>query len=255
MLVSVGWKPLEPLAGPALGLLIGTALWGASGALGGAVILFAYYIWNLSEPQRFPHFFSSNESIVLWAFGLAIMTGLAALFRQRLLDAEAAALDAARTQAELDALRQYEERLRTITDNVPVLIGYIDAEQRYRFNNLAYEDWYARPRAEITGRPVREVLGEAAYQKLRPHLERALAGGRVSFQVDYRVQGEARVAQATYLPDFDRGGRVRGCFVAAQDVGPLVAAQEELAAANRRLEQALAGKRAEEPPPDARGPA
>ena len=239
LLVGVGWKPLGPLGWPALGLLVGTVLWGASGALGGALVLFAYYLWNLSEPQRFPHFFSSNESIALWAFGLAVLSSLAALLRQRLVDAEAAAVEAARTQAELDALRQYEERLRTITDNVPVLIGYIDAGQRFQFNNLAYETWYARPRAEITGRPMREVLGEAAYQKVRPYLERALGGGRVTFQVEYRINGESRHAQTTYLPDFDRGGRVRGVFVAAKDVGPLVAAQEELAAVNRRLEQAM----------------
>jgi len=239
ILVSVGLKPLGPLGWPALGLLVGTALWGASGALGGAVVLFAYYIWNLSEPQRFPHFFSSNESIVFWALGLAILASFAAVFRQRVVEAEAKAIEATRTQAELEAVRRYEERLRTITDNVPVLIGYVDAEQRFKFNNLAYETWYARPRAEITGRPVREVLGEAAYQKVRPHLERALGGGRVTFQVEYRINGEPRHAQTTYLPDFDRGGRVRGVFVAAKDVGALVAAQEELAAANRRLEQAM----------------
>jgi diguanylate cyclase (GGDEF)-like protein/PAS domain S-box-containing protein len=239
ILVSVGLKPLGPLGWPALGLLVGTALWGASGALGGAVVLFAYYIWNLSEPQRFPHFFSSNESIVFWALGLAILASFAAVFRQRVVEAEAKAIEATRTQAELEAVRRYEERLRTITDNVPVLIGYVDAEQRFQFNNLAYETWYARPRPEITGRPVREVLGEAAYQKVRLHLERALGGGRVTFQVEYRINGESRHAQTTYLPDFDRAGRVRGVFVAAKDVGPLVAAQEELAAANRRLEQAM----------------
>jgi PAS domain S-box-containing protein len=220
ILVGVGLRPLGPLGWPALGLIVGTALWGASGALGGAAVLLAYYLWNLSVPQRFPHFFSSEESIVFWAAGLAILTSLAALFRQRLLEAEAKGLEAARAQAELEALRQYDERLRTITDNVPVLIGYVDAEGRFRFNNLAYEAWYERPRAEITGRPVREVLGEAAWQKIRPHLERALAGGRVSFRVEYHVNGRPRRAQYTYLPDFDPSGRVRGVFVAAKDIAP-----------------------------------
>lgn len=235
ILVGVGLKPLGPLGWPALGVVVGTALWGASGALGGAVVLFAYYLWNLAEPQRFPHFYSSEESIVFWALGLAILTSLAALFRQRMVEAEEKALLAARTQAELEAVRQYEERLRSITDNVPVLIGYIDAEGRFRFNNLAYESWYARPRSEITGRPVREVVGEAAWRRIKPHLDRALAGGRVSFQLEYSVNGEPRHAQTTYLPDFDRGGRVRGVYVAAKDIAPQVAAQQELAAANRRV--------------------
>jgi PAS domain S-box-containing protein len=238
ILVQVGLRPLGPLGWPALGVIVGTALWGASGALGGAAVLFAYYLWNLAEPQRFPHFFSSEESIVFWALGLAILTSLAALFRQRLIAAEAKALEAARTQAELETVRQYDERLRSITDNVPVLIGYIDTEARFRFNNLAYESWYARPRSEITGRPVREVVGEAAWQRIKPHLDRALAGGRVSFQLEYAVNGEPRHAQTTYLPDFDRAGRVKGVFVAAKDIGPQVAAQQELAAANARAEAA-----------------
>jgi hypothetical protein len=34
------------------------------------------------------------------------------------------------------ALAQVMEK---VVDHVPVLIAYVDAEQRYRFNNMAYE--------------------------------------------------------------------------------------------------------------------
>jgi hypothetical protein len=63
------------------------------------------------------------------------------------------------------------------------------------------------------------VIGEAAYQSVKPHLERALAGGRVTFQFEFRVHGGLRRAQTSYLPDFDRNGRVRGVFVAAKELG------------------------------------
>ena len=32
-----------------------------------------------------------------------------------------------------EALKQSEEQLRLITDNVPAMISYVDLEQRYRF--------------------------------------------------------------------------------------------------------------------------
>jgi PAS domain S-box-containing protein len=40
------------------------------------------------------------------------------------------------------ALRESEEQLRTITDNLPVLIVRWDREQRYRFANKPAEQWY-----------------------------------------------------------------------------------------------------------------
>lgn len=39
------------------------------------------------------------------------------------------------------ALGQREAQLRLITNALPVLIAYIDREQRYRFNNQAYATW------------------------------------------------------------------------------------------------------------------
>lgn len=36
-------------------------------------------------------------------------------------------------------LRNSEELFHLITDAFPVLISYVDSEQRYRFNNKAYE--------------------------------------------------------------------------------------------------------------------
>ena len=38
-----------------------------------------------------------------------------------------------------------EEQLRLVTDALPVLISYVDTEQRYRFNNKAYEEWFGAP--------------------------------------------------------------------------------------------------------------
>ncbi len=70
----------------------------------------------------------------------------------------------------MDALIQSEERFRTITDNLPALIGYVDREQRYRFNNQTYEEWFGIKRDALAGLTMREVLGEAEYAKVADHV-------------------------------------------------------------------------------------
>jgi hypothetical protein len=70
--------------------------------------------------------------------------------------------------------------LRALVDALPLLVSYVDRNQRYRFNNLTYEVWFGHVRGDIYGKYVRDVLGETAYDIIRPNIERALAGIRAS---------------------------------------------------------------------------
>ena len=135
---------------------------------------------------------------------------------------------ATRKQAEA-AARAAEDLLRLITDNLPALISYIDRDFRYRLNNRAYEDWFHHPRAEMAGRHVRDVLGAAAWDKVRPYMEAALSGRTVSYEdeVPYRDAGVRWIA-ATYIPHSGPGGTVEGFAVLVNDVS-----------ARRRAEAAL----------------
>lgn len=116
-----------------------------------------------------------------------------------------------------EALRQSEVRLRTITDNVPSLIGYVDQERRYRFNNHAYRDWFGDADA-LYGRSIREVLGEELYARVEPYVARALAGEKVSLDVGVDLQGETRYLHTVYSPDVTADGRVLGFYVVSHDV-------------------------------------
>jgi diguanylate cyclase (GGDEF)-like protein/PAS domain S-box-containing protein len=224
-MLAIGWGPLGPLAWPGLGLILAAAFWGASGAIGAAIVTFGYYLWTLGAPQRFPHFFAHPEMLVFWVIGLSLAAIAAGALRARLLRAQALALEAAKSDTELLALRDYKTWLNSIIDNAPALIGYIDAEQRVQFNNVEFENWLGKPKSEISGRPLRDVFGEAEYRKLQPQLERALRGNHVTFHLEHAWRGETRHAQTSYVPDFDPRGRVRGCFVVAKDISAVVEAQ------------------------------
>ena len=126
-----------------------------------------------------------------------------------------------------DALRHNEIQARLINDNLPALISYIDSELRYRFNNHMYEEWFGHTREEIFGKTMPEVLGEAAYETLKPYIEKALAGESVQFEsrVPYKNVGE-RYIDATYVPDMNGQQHVRGFFVLVNDVTDREQAQE-----------------------------
>ena len=240
-LIWLGLPPLSPVAWSGLGMLAATAAAGGPALAGGAVTLAAYFFANGAYPERFPSFYAEAYNGLSWLVGLALLSSAVLLVRPRLLRLAAAESELAARREYEAALQASEERLRVVTDNLPAFVGYIDSEQRYRLTNALYEKWLGRPREEITGRTVLEVWGEARYRLFKPNIERALRGERVSHDYAARLEGRPVRVLATYVPDRDAQGRVRGFFVLASDITELAAARDELRAAHDRLEAALEG--------------
>ena len=141
------------------------------------------------------------------------------------------------------ALRDSENQLRLVTDALPVLISYVDAEQRYRFNNKAYEHWLGIPRAKITGQKVSDILGAPAYKAIQQHIETALSGLRVSFEnkVPYKDSG-IRCVHADYIPDVQESGQVKGFFALVTDITERKRNEETQRQRGKVLEKLAAGE-------------
>ncbi|MBA3729270.1 MAG: PAS domain S-box protein, partial [Sphingomonas sp.] len=114
-----------------------------------------------------------------------------------------------------------------LADVLPVLVAYVDREQRYRFLNKPLADWFERPRSEILGKTLREVLGEAAYAVREPLIAAALAGERQYFASDYDHPSRGPLAvQTSYVPWIANdgeghgagGGEVRGVVIVVADI-------------------------------------
>jgi PAS domain S-box-containing protein len=133
------------------------------------------------------------------------------------------------------AVEATARQLRLITDALPVLIGYLDRDHVYRFANRAYQDWFGQAPAALIGRPVREVVGEAAYQAALPRMEQALAGERVDFaaRMPYREDFVKHI-QTSYIPDV-QAGHVRGFYTLVLDVTEQVLAREQVQVLNQEL--------------------
>jgi PAS domain S-box-containing protein len=130
--------------------------------------------------------------------------------------------------------------LRRLIDAVPVLISYVDTEGRYRFNNAAYEDWFGIRQEEIRGLHLREVLGEATYRHIAPHIATALSGQRVSFEAGLPYgRGGRRYVSVEYVPDIGPDGAVRGLFALISDLTDRRRSEQEIRRLNAELGRRL----------------
>ncbi len=139
------------------------------------------------------------------------------------------------------ALLESEKQLRTITNALPVLIAYVDADQRFRFNNQTYEQWFGCDWRSIGGKHLRQVLGEQAYQSIKPHVKRALLGEIATYEslIPYK-NDEKRWVSATYLPDINKHGTVQGYFALIADITDRKLAEQAVLDMNEALELKVA---------------
>jgi two-component system, chemotaxis family, CheB/CheR fusion protein len=139
--------------------------------------------------------------------------------------------------------RRHERQLQLITDSLPVLISYADAEQRFRFNNLAYERWFGVSRDSMRGRHVCEIMGEAAYQTALPSIQRALAGEAAGYEAALPSRdGTERTIRTEFIPDHGSRGQVRGYVSVTYDVTEERRIARSLSEAKQAAEEASLAK-------------
>lgn len=101
-------------------------------------------------------------------------------------------------------LASSEQRLRLIADNLPIVIAYIDLDQRYSFKNRRFT----------------ALFDDTEYvpDELKEHVHQALAGKTVYFERPHHRHGLPCCDAITYVPDRDDTGEVKGLFVMAEDI-------------------------------------
>lgn len=121
-----------------------------------------------------------------------------------------------------------EEQLRKITDALPVLISYIDADLHYRFVNKTYEDWFELSREQMLNRRVYDIIGEKGYEAVRPVLDRSLKGESVNeeIKIHYQTKGD-RYMKFNTIPHLQHG-KVIGVYVLGSDITAEKEAEETL---------------------------
>ena len=129
----------------------------------------------------------------------------------RTLEQQVAERTAALQQSEA-ALRQQEQELRLITNALPALISYVDANRCYQFVNHTHEIWFSRSCDEISGNSVHELLGETVYPVFEPSINQVFEGQTITLEAELPFLQGKRCISATLIPDFDANAQVRGFY-------------------------------------------
>jgi diguanylate cyclase (GGDEF)-like protein/PAS domain S-box-containing protein len=121
-----------------------------------------------------------------------------------------------------------EKRLRLITDNLPVLIAYLDRERRFEFGNATYERWFGVTPEQLVGMTVGQVFGEDAARQGADSLEGAFDGHATTCEMRLHIGGAPRYLQGVYIPDLQPDGSVAGVYALKHDMTHVKEVEEQL---------------------------
>jgi two-component system, sensor histidine kinase and response regulator len=151
------------------------------------------------------------------------------------------AMDVSQEQRALDGARRSERRMRSIMNQIPVTVSYIDAECHYRYINHAQEVWLAKSEDEVIGKHVRDVVGAELWANIEPHLSAALAGQSVPLERQ-RVDraGNPVWHSGRHVPDVNDAGEVVGVYTVFFDTTQRALAEQALRHSEQELRTAKA---------------
>jgi PAS domain S-box-containing protein len=137
------------------------------------------------------------------------------------------------------ALRENENLMRLVTENMGGRLTYFDAEQRLQFANQSTYDFFGGSAADRVGRTFAELVGEVRMARLDGIVERALRGQAQSYESQNReADGQMSYSVVHLLPDM-RAGQVHGFVAMAVDVTIAKRAEAEVRHADQLMRAAI----------------
>lgn len=135
-----------------------------------------------------------------------------------------------------ERVRLSEYQLRVVTNAVPALISYVDNNERYRFVNHKYIEWFGLRPDELIGKKVKEIVGPAAYREIKPRIDEALSGVESTFEtvLTYRNAG-TRYVHMSLVPDIGIDGSVHGYYGLTHDLTDLKRSEDLLRSSEERM--------------------
>ena len=134
-----------------------------------------------------------------------------------------------------------EKHIRTIADNLPALIAYLDRDARFQFTNSHYQQlWHLDPQAML-GKTVVEVFGRPA-QDWQADLDRALQGQRQHYERETQKDGATVHLMMDLIPDVAADGAVQGIYLMGMNITERKNAELRQAASEKQADAANRAK-------------
>jgi diguanylate cyclase (GGDEF)-like protein/PAS domain S-box-containing protein len=135
-------------------------------------------------------------------------------------------------------LRLYERAIST----TPYLMSFIDRDYIYRMVNEAYAARHQRPRDEIVGMTVAELMGEDMFRDvIQPELDRCFKGELIQYQYTFDFAGKRKHMDVQYHPYRRGDGMITGAVVSVHDITELHRAEERVRQAAQVFSSTIEG--------------
>jgi PAS domain S-box-containing protein len=133
-----------------------------------------------------------------------------------------------RKQAE-EEIRAASELLRRFLDAVPSGLARCSRDLRYVTVNPAFARLTGLPAEHIVGRPIVDVMGAEAWEKIKPYVERVLRGERVEYEMARPFPAGIPYVHVGYTPEQDASGEVVGWVASVTDITEFSRVEKQLA--------------------------
>jgi diguanylate cyclase (GGDEF)-like protein/PAS domain S-box-containing protein len=120
------------------------------------------------------------------------------------------------------------KRLKLLTDNLPVLISYLDQERKFQFLNATFQHWFGRDPAMLLGRHLMDGIGHDNYYAAEPHLDKAYRGQIATYELKTTINGSLHTLETTFVPELAQDGGVVGIYSLTHDTTRLKEIEERL---------------------------
>jgi diguanylate cyclase len=139
-------------------------------------------------------------------------------------------MDAERT------VRQFKHRMHALANSLAAMIAYWNRDLHCEFANKAHRESFALEPEQIMGMTMPDLLGQAWFKAIEPHVRLALAGHPQRFERSHqKADGTQIFVEIRYVPDLNETMNVRGFFVLVTDVTQSRLTRMALEAANAKL--------------------
>jgi len=116
-------------------------------------------------------------------------------------------------------LQDSRRYIDTITQEIPVLLAYINKQSRIKFINKKYLRWIKKSASDVINKNVNDGLGNFIQTDITPHLEWVFKGNISTFESIF-IQSKCgtKYVRVTMIPDIDENGDVIGYFLCIEDL-------------------------------------